>query len=310
MILTVTANPAVDKVYFVNEFVMGNVYRPKDMKVSAGGKGLNVSRVATIIGQPVTAMGFLGGGTGEFIKKETEALGIIASFTPIAGETRTCINISNDSGISGEILEPGPTITPSEKEEFFTLFHKKIDLCDVVCVSGSLPKGLDNTFYIELVNICKQKKKPVIVDTSGQTMLDIIEESPFMVKPNSDEIAQFFGKSPESVGDIKNALRLLKDKGVALPLITLGKNGAVALIEKEFYHFKTPDIAVKNSVGSGDSVVAGIATGICKGLPITDAIRLGMACGVSNTQFEQTGMVTCEMVDKYYKDVTVEKLYI
>lgn len=306
MILTVTANPAVDKVYFVDDFVMGNVYRPKDTRVSAGGKGLNVSRVAAILGSPVTATGFLGGGSGEFIKKETEALGIISCFTPIAGETRTCINISNDSGVSGEILEAGPLITASEKDEFFLLFRKKIELCDVVCISGSLPKGLDSTFYGELIRICKHNNTPVIVDTSGQTLMDVIDYSPFMVKPNGDEAAQFYGKDIKDVENVKCALKQMKSKGIAIPLMTLGKNGAVAFIENEFYRFRTPDIVVKNAVGSGDSTVAGIAVGIWKGYSSVDAIRFGMACGVSNTQFEQTGMVTPEAVAEFYKQITVE----
>lgn len=306
MILTVTANPAVDKVYFVDEFIMGNVYRPKSMVASAGGKGLNVTRVASILGQPVIAMGFLGGGASSFIQKEVEKLGAIPCFTTVCGETRTCINISNSSGVSGEILEPGPNITPAENKSFLELFDKKVDLCDVVCVSGSLPNGLDSEFYNKLINKCVKKGKPIIVDTSGQTLIDVIDKSPFMIKPNSDEIVSLFGNTLDNKNDMKNVLYLLKKKGIAVPLITLGKDGAIAMVEDKYYHYNMPDVSVKNSVGSGDSTVAGIAVGICKGLSFLDAVKLGMACGIANTQFEQTGMVSEDLVKKFYNQILVE----
>ena len=118
MILTVTANPAIDIVYFVDEFKMGEVHRPFKMTCSAGGKGINVSRVASIMGESVTAMGFVGGNNGAFIQSEMEKLGIKNMFTEIKGETRKCVNISDASGKSGEILESGPEISKDEEERF------------------------------------------------------------------------------------------------------------------------------------------------------------------------------------------------
>jgi len=118
VILTVTANPAVDIVYFVDKFEMGEVSRPLNMTYTAGGKGLNVARVASILGIKTAARGFVGGYNGEFITSEIEKLGIKNLFTQITGETRKCINISDASGKSGEILETGPSITAYEKESF------------------------------------------------------------------------------------------------------------------------------------------------------------------------------------------------
>ena len=115
MILTVTANPTIDRVYFVDDFEFGKVHRVESVARSAGGKGINVARVATIIGSQTGAMGFVGGYTGEFIKSEVEKQGIKNLFTQIEGETRTCVNISDESGKSGEILESGPEISEEEK---------------------------------------------------------------------------------------------------------------------------------------------------------------------------------------------------
>ena len=307
MILTVTANPAIDKVYFVDEFVMGNVYRPKGMSITAGGKGLNVSRVASILGESVTAMGFIGGGAGDFIRNQVRELGIEEDFTQINGETRTCINISDNNGLSVEILESGPTVTKEDKDTFLAQFKKNVKKCKIVCVSGSLPKGLDSSFYCQLIEICKLENKPIIVDTSGSVMADVIEKAPSLIKPNFDELAQLIKDAPKNDETIKEFLGFLKEKGITVPFVTLGKNGAVALIDGKYIKFNVPKVSVKNAVGSGDSTVAGVAVGICKGLSMEKAIRLGMAVGVTNTQFKETGMVTAQLVEKYYNEITISE---
>lgn len=307
MILTVTANPAIDRVYFVKDFVMGEVRRPEGMKCTAGGKGLNVARVAKIMDAEVGAMGFVGGYNGEFIKQEIGKLGINDEFTQIEGETRNCINISDENGLSGEILEKGPEISPMEAEAFIKSFEKNIESYDIVSVSGSLPKGLDSSFYAELVKCANKNGKKIIVDTSGQTLKDVIKTKPYMVKPNKDELSAYLGRSIESFDDIIDALKILKAEGIEVPLITLGKDGAMAYADGKTYKFTTPYVTVKNTVGSGDSTIAGIVTGLDRGMNVIDSIRLGMAAGTANTQFEETGLVSKELVEKYYNETTVEE---
>ena len=308
MILTITANPAIDKVYFVDEFVMGNVYRPKKLTATAGGKGLNVSRVAKTLNEDVTAMGFIGGSNGNFIQKEIVKLNINANFTDINGETRTCINISDRFGCSGELLEEGPTVSDTEKESFFSQLNLVINSCDIVCISGSLPKGLNADFYCKIIALCNEKNIPVIVDTSGATLLKVVDKRPFMIKPNCDEAKQLTGLDVNSTNDIKKFLNFLKEKGVTIPFISLGKNGAGVMINEKYYQYKIPTVTVVNSVGSGDSTVAGIAVGISRNLPLIDAIKLGMATGIANTQFQQTGFVTTDLVEKYYNQIEVIEL--
>lgn len=179
-------------------------------------------------------------------------------------------------------------------------YDRQLALCDMVCVSGSLPKGVSVSFYVELVRRAKAQNKRIIVDTSGSTLMDVIHAAPFMVKPNRDEVAQMLGRTLNCDADIAQALQLLKAKGVDVPLVTLGAQGAAALIEGRLYRFCPPPVTVKNAVGSGDSMVAGIATGLCRGLPILNAIHFGVAAGTANTQFMQTGMVNEALVEKYY----------
>ena len=307
MILTVTANPTIDRVYFVDDFEFGKVHRVESVARSAGGKGINVARVATIIGSQTGAMGFVGGYTGEFIKSEVEKQGIKNLFTQIEGETRTCVNISDESGKSGEILESGPEISEEEKIKFINEYTKNIEDYQIICISGSLPKGLTSDFYSELVRIAKEKGKKVVVDTSGKALEEIFASKPYMVKPNNDEIAALMKQEIKSDEQIKQALRFLYDKGVEVPFVSLGKDGAAAMIDKRCYRFISPKVQVVNTVGSGDSSVAGVVAGLDMGYSLSDAIKLGMAAGTANTQFGQTGFVTKEIVDKYFNQIEVKE---
>ena len=308
MILTVTANPAIDRVYFIEDFQIGKVHRANHIKCSAGGKGLNVARVAHIIGCETAAMGFVGGYTGEFIKSEVEKQGIKNLFTEIKEETRTCVNISAPNGASGEILEAGPEVSAEERTRFIADYTSYINDYDIVCVSGSLPRGLTSDFYAELSQIAKEKGKKIIIDTSGKTLEEILCAKPYMVKPNEDELSVLMNREIETEDDIKDALFFLKEKGVEIPLLSLGKDGAAAMIDGCCYKFLTQPVKVVNAVGSGDSTVAGIAAGLDMGYSLEDAIKLGMATGTANTQFEQTGMVTKELVDKFFSQIKVKKL--
>ena len=129
-----------------------------------------------------------------------------------------------------------------------------------------------------------------------------------MVKPNEDEVSALMKKEIKSDEDLKEALSFLKQKGVEVPLLSLGKDGAAAMIDGKYYKFLTQPVNVVNAVGSGDSTVAGIAAGLDMGYSLEDAIKLGMATGTANTQFEQTGMVTKDLVDRFFAQIRVEMI--
>lgn len=302
MILTVTANPAVDVAYFVDDFKMGEVHRPSRTVMTAGGKGLNVSRVASILGERVTAMGFIGGANGDFIRSEAEALGIRCAFTKVQEETRRNIDIIDAEGNVGEILEVGPEVTAEEERAFLDAFIREVEFHHIICISGSLPRGLGAEFYCNLVSIAREKGKMVIVDTSGGALERVLGMRPFMIKPNSDEMACLFGTDP------KTALLRMRERGVEIPFVTLGGDGAMLLEGDRFYKYCIPRLQTKNTVGSGDSTVGGIATGLSRGMPIRDAVRLGMAAGMANTQLEETGTVTAELVERFYRRVEIQPL--
>ena len=308
MILSVTMNPSQDKVYIVDDFSVNNIYRTNHYTATAGGKGLNVARVVKELKEDIITTGLLGGMTGTFIKDELKKLKIKNEFVNISGETRTCINITDQkNNTTTEILETGPKIKNSEIKRFIEKYKKLIKKADIITLSGSLPKGLDDDFYYELVVYAKKMDKKVILDTSGQPLKEGIKAKPYMIKPNEDELNNLFDQNIKKLSDYIKALDKIKEMGIKLPVISLGKDGAVAMVENNYYHFKLPQVDVINTVGSGDAFVAGCAIGLQKN-NLIETIKLGIACGTANTMFVKTGKVTVQKVNQFLNKIEVVKI--
>lgn len=308
VILTVTLNPAIDKVYQVNSFTVGSVFRPNNIWVTAGGKGINVARVASILGERVVATGFLGGKNGQFIRDQLRQIGIADAFLEIAEETRTCIAINDPiENTSTEVLESGPTISLPEQNTFLDNFKAIVAKVDIVTISGSLPKGVPLDFYGELIKISKQHGKKVLLDTSGQALINSLSHAPFMIKPNKDELESIIGETLTEENILKIASEIRKEKGIEIVCITLGGSGCIAVTKQGAFRLRAPSVKTINTVGSGDSFVAGCGVALSRNLPIEDVLKTGMACGIANTQFAETGKVSSELVEKYFQLVRLER---
>ncbi len=309
MILAITLNPAIDKVYEIDDFTVGQVFRPKAMTSTAGGKGLNVARVARLLGEAVTVTGFIGGNNGRFILQKIQAEGIDNRFLEIGKETRICLAVMDrNHNTSTEILESGPFIEPSESGSFISLYEKLVSKAEIITASGSLPAGLPEDIYKTLVEIAKNHQKKFILDTSGQPLKSSIGSLPFMVKPNLDELEGLLGEKIPDITRQAIAVANLKKSGICLPCLSLGKDGCLVAMEDGVYKFSGPKVKVVNTVGSGDAFVAGCAVALQRGFGGIEVIKMAMACGIANTQFFETGMVSKELVEKFYKQISYEKI--
>ena len=309
MILAINMNPAIDKVYAVDDYQIDKVFRPSAMTATAGGKGLNVARVAHLLGEKVAVTGMIGGSTGRLIEEKAVEQGLDNRFVSIQGESRICINVMDEkNNTSTEILEPGPTVTFEEEEAFLARYIELLDECSVVTASGSLPEGLPSNFYATLIRLANQKGKKFILDTSGISFIEGVKEKPYMIKPNLDELTMLLHHRPENIDDYIDAVKSFREQGIEMPVVSLGKSGSIAALEDGIYHFTTPNIKVLNAVGSGDSLVAGCATGLYRGLKPMDIIKLGMACGTANTQFFKTGWITVELVNEFLPLIECTKI--
>lgn len=309
MILTVTLNAAIDKRYVINDFKIDEVNRAAECAYFAGGKGLNVSRAATIAGAEVLATGFVGGHAGEYILEELDKQGIEADFVKVSGESRSCLNIYDTvNKTQTEILEPGVTIEGSDLEAFVKKYESLVPGCSVVSISGSVPKGLGVDVYPELVRIAKANGKKVICDTSGKLLEEVIKHSPSMIKPNADEIQMLTGKSVDSEADLIAAGREIVAGGVEQVVISLGGDGALMIREEGVYKAIVPKIDAVNTVGCGDCMTAGFAMAFEQGMAPMEALQHASAVGSAAAMTEETGFLRMEDYNVIKEQIVVEKL--
>ncbi len=310
MILTITLNPSVDIAYQLDTFHLDTVNRVENVQKTAGGKGLNVTRVLKQIGEDVVATGFIGGEIGSYVKKQLTRNDIKNSFVEIGSETRNCIAVLHD-GKQTEILEQGPTIQEHEALNFIEHLEIILNNVDVVVISGSLPKGLASNYYVEIVELCKKCGVAVVLDCSGEALKKVLEsqQKPTVIKPNTEELSQLIGKEvTDDIQELKSVLSGQLFQGIDWIVVSLGAKGAFAKHNDKFYRVRIPKIKVVNPVGSGDSTVAGIAAGLVHALPEAELLKNANVLGMLNAQEEQTGYVNLENAESLYSQIEVEEV--
>lgn len=310
MILTITLNPSVDIAYQLDTFHLDTVNRVEKVQKTAGGKGLNVTRVLKQVGEDVIATGFIGGEIGSYVKKQLTRNDIKNSFVEIGNETRNCIAVLHD-GQQTEILEQGPTIQEHEALNFIEHLEIILNNVEVVVISGSLPKGLASNYYVEIVELCKQCDVAVVLDCSGEALKKVLEsqQKPTVIKPNTEELSQLIGKNiTDDIQELKSVLSGQLFQGIEWIVVSLGAKGAFAKHNDKFYRVKIPKINVVNPVGSGDSTVAGIAASLAHALPDVGLLKNANVLGMLNAQEEQTGYVNLEHLEVLYSQIEVEEV--
>ena len=309
MILTVTLNAAIDKRYVVEEFKVGEVNRVKECAYVPGGKGLNVSKPAAVAGAEVVATGFVGGHAGNYIEASLKDYHVKSAFYHLESESRSCINIWDEKNcVQTEFLEPGFTVTESEFQGFVEEFKELVKKADVVAMSGSVPKGLDGTAYQKLVKVVKDAGKKVILDTSGKLLEMGIEACPTMIKPNIDEIRMLTGKECNESGEIVEAAKEIHARGVEVVAVSLGADGSLAVSDEGVFRAIVPRIDAVNTVGCGDSMIAGFALGFAEGLGIEETLRKASAISAAAALREETGYFVMEDMQRLYPQIKIEKM--
>lgn len=311
MIVTVTMNPSIDISYPLETLKIDTVNRTNQVSKTAGGKGLNVTRVIHDLGGDVLATGVLGGFHGAFIAEELKKVGIKQDFTPIKEESRDSIAILHE-GNQTEILEAGPTVTTDEQTAFFEKFKELLRKATIVTISGSLAKGFPQNFYQKLVHAAAEQKVKVLADTSGESLRQILkgEQKPYLIKPNLEELEALLGQkfSLEKPDKIQTALSQPLFEGIEWIVVSLGKAGAIAKHHNDFYRVTIPTIQVVNPVGSGDSTIAGFAYGLSKLMDTEELLKICMAAGMANAQEKKTGHVDPINVQQHFENIEVKKI--
>ncbi|MTI66825.1 MAG: 1-phosphofructokinase [Firmicutes bacterium] len=276
MIYTVTFNPSIDYFVEVENFKVGNLNRIKKEHKYPGGKGINVSRVLNNIGTESKALGFIGGFTGDYIKKYLDNEGIDSDFIKVDEDTR--INIKLKSNKETEINGKGPEIT---KENLNKLYEKVSNLTnkDFLVLAGNVQKNLSRDIYLQIQNICKKNKVKVIVDATDETLINTLKQYPFLIKPNIHELSDIFNTEIETKEDVIYYARKLNEMGARNVIVSMADKGAILACDKGVYHATAPRGKVKNSVGAGDSLIAGFLYKYSKNSEVLESFKWGVACG-------------------------------
>ena len=302
MIYTLTLNPSIDYVLRIDKFDDGQTIRSKSEEKYPGGKGIMVSKLLKNLGEKSVNIGFLGGFTGEFIKNKLENLGIDEEFTKISDDSR--INVKLKYEKETEINAQGPCIKEEEIEEFLN-YLDNLEEDDFVIISGSIPKSLGDDFYRVIVNLLEMENVRFALDTSGKKLFNLSSYKPFLVKPNRDELSEIFEDEIDSDEKIVKYARKLIDQGAENVIVSLGKDGSIFIDNNISYKAKPIEGKLINSVGSGDSMVAGYIYGYMKGLSKLDSYKLAIACG-SATAFSPD-IAEKELIYKILEKVEVEE---
>lgn len=297
MIYTVTFSPAVDYIVDLKTLEKGAINRSQGEHCLAGGKGINVSIVLANMGKPSVATGFLGGFTGEFIRKELESRGIASAFVEVSGNTRINVKLrgEEETAINGQ----GPDITPSQIEELMAQLEK-LGPNDLLVISGTVPSSLPSDIYEKICERVKGTRCELIVDATKDILLNTLKYHPLLVKPNQEELEEMFHVEIHSEEElIENAEKLVA-LGAKNVIVSLGGDGALLVGEgRKPLHLAAPQGKVVNTVGAGDSLVAGFIDEYTNSGNIAYAFRRGIATGSASAFSE--GLATKQEVEALLK---------
>lgn len=279
MITTVTPNPALDKTLWINNLGRGECNRVIASRQDPGGKGINIARILKGLNQDVLALGFFGGTIGRGLNESLQNQDISIDPVWINGETRTNIKIIEaNQAIVTEINEPGPPVALAQQDELAIKVRIAAQNSSFIVFAGSLPEGCEVDYYVKLITETQNQGCKAVLDTSGPALKASLGASPYLIKPNHLELAELY---QTEIGTVQEAVKAAQDlrqiHDIAFVVVSLGSQGAVCISDAGAYYAKPPQVKTANTVGAGDSMVAGLVYGLSCGHSAAEALRFGAA---------------------------------
>ncbi len=309
MIRTVCLNPAIDKTVHVPGFALDEVNRITELRVDAGGKGINVSKVVDALGGSTRAYALLAGHAGEIIRSLVEEMGVELVSVDVPGETRTNLKVVDaELHTNTDINEPGSPVSAEDLQRLLDVVVADIEPGDTVVLAGSICKGAPTDTYATWVRACREAGAKVFLDADGAVLDAGIDAGPTMIKPNDHELSGMVGRELPELADIDAAAREVMARGVEWVCVSMGGEGALFVTPETTYRATSPKVKVGSTVGAGDSVVAAIAYAQDAGLSMEETIRLAVATGAANVSMSGTQAAPRELVDSLLDQVGIEVL--
>lgn len=300
MIYTLTLNPALDYDIYLNNLEKGNLNLSKNINYRAGGKGINVSIMLKNLGYKSSALGFIAGFTGDFIIKDLESKNINSSFISTEGITRINVKINENIGET-EIAGISNNIKENDLNKLYDQISN-LNNNDILVLSGSIPSNLSNKIYYE---ISKKTKAKTILDTRGNLLLENINNN-ILIKPNIHELEEVFNQKIEDFDTIHSLCQTFLNKGVETVIVSMGSKGAILIKKDRYLIGNIPKGKYINSIGAGDSMVAGFAYGYVNNLNIEETFKLAIACG-SSTAYSY-GIGNKELIDELINKIEIQEV--
>ncbi|MFA4028411.1 MAG: hypothetical protein GDYSWBUE_000291 [Candidatus Fervidibacterota bacterium] len=308
-IITVTPNPALDKTLVVDEFVERGVVRVREVFQYPSGKGLNVSRAIARLGGKSIATGFLGGPIGKWIEEGLMAEGIECDFVFVKACTRTSTTVRCDAmGIEVHIVEPGERIELDEVERLFAKLKMYAGEDSIFIFCGSLPPGVSDDFYRRCIECVQSEGAIALLDASGKPLSAALSSSPFLVKPNEEELSEALGVEFHDDLKLAEAIERLLSCGIRCAVVSQGERGAIGGCEDGIWRAVPPAVNAVNTIGSGDAMLGGIAYALCQGMRFEEMLRFGVAAGTANVLVDGPCYFDRECVLEIYRAVKLERI--
>ena len=288
MIYTVTFNPSLDYVMKLDNFDKGRVNRSVSETIYAGGKGINVSIVLNNLAVKSSVLGFIAGFTGDEIENRVKEVGCNSEFIRLdSGNSRINVKIKEDE--ESEINAGGPSISQEKLNKLINKLHSLKD-GDILVLAGSIPNSLPQDIYEKIMKELNDKNIKVIVDATKELLVNVLKYKPFLIKPNNHELEEIFKVKLQNNSDIITYAKKLQDMGAQNVLISMAGDGAILLAgDGNVYTSGVPKGKVKNSVGAGDSMVAGFIAGYLNKGDLNEAFKMGISAGSASAFSEDLG---------------------
>lgn len=309
MIYCVVLNPAVDAIYSLDELKVGSTTTGCRMTLQPAGKGINVARVAAALGEEVCVIGVLPENNKRQFTTWLDSQKIRHSFLSIDGNVRINTTILEKHTLQvTHLSSEGSTLSLRIADEFIESLQKMVCPGDLCAFCGSLPRGLGDDLYQRLIKICRQKKAITLLDTREIAFSQGIRAKPDMIKPNLEELQAHFGEPVNGVGHLALKGKRLLDGGVKSVFISLGADGLIALNDSDCLLCSSPQVLVKDTVGCGDAMVAGLLVARQRKFSFPETCRMAVACGASNAMHEGPGEIDRNDVATLMEEVRIESV--
>ena len=308
MITVAGFNTAIDRLMRVEQFRPGEVSRALDERVYPGGKGIHVAQTIAALGERVQLVGLVDKTHRNLMAQRMAERGVLFHGVEIGEDLRLCIAVQDAAGGITEVLGRGPLLTERQCEALRSAFWRAVDESELAILSGSLPRGMLPVTYATLAEGVRNLGKRCLVDASGEVLEHAAATGPYLVKPNRDEAIVLLGYAIDDIDAAARAACDLHARGIAMPVVSMGAHGAIAADVDGAWHAELSVAEPRNTVGSGDCLLAGMAVGIHRDMSLADALALGVACGAANALNEETGFIERDTVEALLPRVRVRRV--